>query len=226
MRCTGSNERSVATSDDFFGHAIQRPPSGSSRFWNVGKRRASSARRVTKKTTTSRRPRAFVRSCTPGGSSSDSAKPLGAETIASLHPSLTPSFFARGVPEYPAIAVKFVATVPPRPPSARRRGARRRDRSTRACALRLPRRAARRDARHNSRPFHSTFVEVRTYARNDETIRRPIMAISLGQEAPNFTAETTEGKLDFHEYLGDSWGVLFSHPKDFTPVCTTELGRV
>src|SRR5262245_56364238 len=52
------------------------------------------------------------------------------------------------------------------------------------------------------------------------------MAIALGQEAPNFTADTTEGKLDFHEYLGDSWGVLFSHPKDFTPVCTTELGRV
>jgi alkyl hydroperoxide reductase subunit AhpC len=52
------------------------------------------------------------------------------------------------------------------------------------------------------------------------------MAIALGQEAPNFTAETTEGKLDFHEYLGDGWGVLFSHPKDFTPVCTTELGRV
>jgi alkyl hydroperoxide reductase subunit AhpC len=52
------------------------------------------------------------------------------------------------------------------------------------------------------------------------------MAIALGQEAPNFTAETTEGKLDFHEYLGDSWGVLFSRPKDFTPVCTTELGRV
>ena len=52
------------------------------------------------------------------------------------------------------------------------------------------------------------------------------MAIALGQEAPNFTAETTEGKLDFHDYLGDSWGVLFAHPKDFTPVCTTELGRV
>jgi alkyl hydroperoxide reductase subunit AhpC len=52
------------------------------------------------------------------------------------------------------------------------------------------------------------------------------MALALGDVAPNFTAETTEGKLDFHEYLGDSWGVLFSHPKDFTPVCTTELGRV
>ena len=52
------------------------------------------------------------------------------------------------------------------------------------------------------------------------------MAIHLNEEAPNFTAETTEGKLNFHEYLGDSWGVLFSHPKDFTPVCTTELGKV
>lgn len=50
------------------------------------------------------------------------------------------------------------------------------------------------------------------------------MAIRLGDEAPNFTAETTEGTLDFHEYLGDGWGLLFSHPKDFTPVCTTELG--
>lgn len=50
------------------------------------------------------------------------------------------------------------------------------------------------------------------------------MAIRLGDEAPNFTAQTTQGELDFHEYLGDSWGVLFSHPKDFTPVCTTELG--
>ncbi|MCW2924305.1 MAG: peroxiredoxin [Thermoleophilia bacterium] len=52
------------------------------------------------------------------------------------------------------------------------------------------------------------------------------MAIQLGDEAPNFTAETTEGELNFHEYLGDSWGVLFSHPADFTPVCTTELGAV
>jgi len=52
------------------------------------------------------------------------------------------------------------------------------------------------------------------------------MAIRLGDEAPNFTAETTEGPIDFHDYLGDGWGVLFSHPKDYTPVCTTELGRV
>ncbi len=51
------------------------------------------------------------------------------------------------------------------------------------------------------------------------------MSIHLGDTAPNFTAETTEGTIDFHAYLGDSWGVLFSHPADFTPVCTTELGR-
>ncbi len=51
------------------------------------------------------------------------------------------------------------------------------------------------------------------------------MSLRLGDIAPNFTAETTAGKIDFYEFLGDGWGVLFSHPADFTPVCTTELGK-
>ena len=52
------------------------------------------------------------------------------------------------------------------------------------------------------------------------------MSLKLGEIAPNFTQNSTFGTIDFHTYLGDSWGVLFSHPKDFTPVCTTELGTV
>ncbi|WP_091164988.1 peroxiredoxin [Mucilaginibacter sp. P25] len=51
------------------------------------------------------------------------------------------------------------------------------------------------------------------------------MSLRLGDKAPNFKAKTSEGEIDFYEYLGDSWGVLFSHPGDYTPVCTTELGK-
>lgn len=51
------------------------------------------------------------------------------------------------------------------------------------------------------------------------------MSLHLGDPAPNFTAQTTEGEINFYDYLGNSWGVLFSHPADYTPVCTTELGR-
>ena len=50
--------------------------------------------------------------------------------------------------------------------------------------------------------------------------------LRLGDKAPNFSAQTSVGEINFHDYLGDSWGILFSHPADYTPVCTTELGTV